>query len=287
MKHVVVLLGLCVVASSGCKKKQATATEGGSATGSAPTAGSGSAGSAGSRSAGSGSAGSGSGGATKLDTTPWPDAEAAVDALALQGPFPSTAAICTAFAIPNGRCETEAISGVATPFLEAAVLVTDNVEPPTDPNDPRGGWANASLALRTTAGWFLAAHVGFRANYTNWRPTATMVGERVVIAYESEEATEGRWGSENESGIIACGAAASGKVACTPKVASESYTAETEDREDPSGKITVAFRCAVSLAAGDHLVVTEIAKGTEGHPPVPGACAKRPYWGDHVVAFPR
>ena len=287
MKHVVVLLGLCVVASAGCKKKQATATEGGSATGSAPTAGSGSAGSAGSRSAGSGSAGSGSGGATKLDTTPWPDAEAAFDALALQGPFPSTAAICAAFAIPNGRCETEAISGVATPFLEAAVLVTDNVEPPTDPNDPRGGWANASLALRTTAGWFLAAHVGFRANYTNWRPTATMVGERVVIAYESEEATEGRWGSENESGIIACGAAASGKVACTPKVASESYTAETEDREDPSGKITVAFRCAVSLAAGDHLVVTEIAKGTEGHPPVPGACAKRPYWGDHVVAFPR
>lgn len=226
----------------------------------------------------------------KLDPPSWgSQGDAKLDASPAAGPFPSLDAVCAAFRTStDDTCEHEPLDAAhppAAPFLEVARVITFSEAPGADPNDPRSAWSEVSVAIRTAAGWFVLPRVGYQANYTTWDGQLELVGPRLVIRYASSEATEGRWASDDETGLIACGASSAGAVACTARIVATSVSSSTEDREAPQGKTVAHLACAVAFTVGDHLLLTDLPKGHEGPRAAKGTCAQAPLWGDHVVPF--
>ena len=217
-----------------------------------------------------------------LAIAPWAAQDgAAVTTAALQGPFASLDGACKSVKQPtaDGFCEHSALDtppALAAPFLAVESIRATNPgdATPDDGNHPESHWPVVSAAIRTSAGWYVASGLCFSANHTSCDLTASMVGGRLVIAYQSSEASEGRWGSDDESGLVACAAGATGAIACTPKIALARSSASTEDRDDPKGKEDVQLACTGELHPDGHLVVA-------GN----GACAKLAYFGDHPIAF--
>ena len=211
----------------------------------------------------------------------WPAQDAAaVASTSLQGPFASLDDACKSVKQPtaDGFCEHDALDdapALAAPFLAVERLKATNPDDakPDDGNDETAHWPIVGVAIETAAGWYVATGLCYSANHTSCDLRASMAGDRLVVAYDSSEATEGRWGSEDESGLVACAAGAAG-VACTPKLALTRKTSSTEDRDDPGGKVDVQLACTGELHADGHLVV-----GGKGD------CAKLAYFGDRAVTF--
>lgn len=232
--------------------------------------------------------------ATKLELTMWTSLDgASAKTIPLQGPFASLDAACKAIKqpTPDGGCDhspPDPAPALAAPFLEIADLKSTNPDDAT--TDPQAAesahWPVVSEAIRTSTGWYVVTGLCYSANYTECGLHTSMVGNRLVIAYESNEANEGRWGGDVETGLVACAATDAGAVACTPKIALTSTTSTTEDRDDPGGKVDVHYACAGELHPDGHLVVGDLPKTDEQAKTAPkGACAKLAYAGDHTVAF--
>jgi hypothetical protein len=199
----------------------------------------------------------------------------------LFGPYKTLDALCADIKAPT-QCEfgKEAVGG---PFLEIALAKVELPDTGAENEDPVTG-AREHVAIRTAAGWFAMPHVADVGNQSGWTASAKRVDQRLVLEYEYEARTHGRWAEDYENGVIVCAVTSQSAVACTDQIPTVSFSTDTASRDDPQGVTTAKLACHAELEA-DHLIISEGA-GKDIPKPKPPACAGLTYGGDHPITFP-
>jgi hypothetical protein len=213
----------------------------------------------------------------------WPRLEKPpVGTTALYGPYQALDEFCAEIKAST-QCEWAQEPGEG-PFLSIAHVKVEAPETGEQSEDPVKD-AREHIAIRTAAGWFAMPSVAYVGNQSGWSATAKLVDQRLVLSYDYEARTHGRWAEDYENGVIVCGITSKNVVACTDQIPTVSYSTETESRDDPQGLTTAKFACHAELKA-DHLIISEGAGKGIPKPRRP-ACKTLAYAGDQPITFPQ
>jgi hypothetical protein len=165
------------------------------------------------------------------------------------GPFPDLSAVCAALDTKESRdrfegChpgERDLLEGDG-PFLRIGeVAVWEPTAPYAMPV------RTVHLAVQTRAGWYVLPAIGDTGNrYSGLSFDPARAGSGLVITYQSDMSTAGRFASRVEEGIIACEVTA-GAVACTPMIPAHKYSPQINTQAPgwPSST-TVELACTVA-----------------------------------------
>lgn len=188
-------------------------------------------------------------------TEEWPRQPDAGDIVARTpaGPFPNLSTVCAALDRKESEdkyegchwSENDELGG--GPFVRTGEVTTWE---PLD-HDYDMPVRFEYFALQTRDGWYVLPKLGDTGNrYSSLFVQAERAGGGLLLRYKYDLATAGRFASTVEEGVIACEVVA-GSVACTPKIATHSYSPRMDtSKPDWPPQTDVLSACTASYANG-------------------------------------
>jgi hypothetical protein len=181
-----------------------------------------------------------------------PDAGAIV-ARTPAGPFPSLSAVCAALDRKESEDRYEGCHGLENDELGGGPFVRTGEVTTWEPleHDYDMPVRLEYFALQTRAGWYVLPKLGDTGNrYSSLFVQADRAGSGLLLHYQYDLATAGRFASTVEEGVIACEVVA-GAAACTPKIATHTYSSSMETSQpDWPVQTNVMSACTASYAKG-------------------------------------
>ena len=123
------------------------------------------------------------------------------------------------------------------------------------------------LAVQARGRWYLMPSFADTGNrYASFFYQGEIVGDVLVVRYQIETPTAGRFAGDTERGVVACKYVA-GAVACTPKVVTGQYSQSMDTSQPDWPTTTTVFLACTATFANGALTLAPAAAAEPDEPP--------------------